>query len=351
MNRQIVIICLVFCAPILYRAQTNLLPNPSFEVFKSKSKLITSALPWKNLNSVDYYREPFKADTSKYKGAHSGVGYGGIRFQKAYKEFLFTKLQQPLKKGTVYYFETYVRLSFWSNASIKSFGAYFSKTNYKTSDKVDSSNSVVTFIKKGLFDNDKWIKISGTFRASGGEKIITIGNFTDNFKKEFTKLKPFKIEFVKSEAYYFIDDLLLTEYKDTSKLAKLETFKLLEDTVFKKGITFKQGQIVLLDNVKFEPNQADLLLESTLQMDKFIDYLENHPDSEVEIIAHTDNSVSRKVAKKLSKARAKAIAEYLASRDVLNKLYIKGLGSDYPLYLEDKDASKNDRVEFVVIKE
>lgn len=332
-------------------AQVNLLPNPSFEIFKSKSKLITSALPWKNLNSVDYYREPFKADTSIYKGAHSGKAYGGIRFQKDYKEFLFTKLQQPLKKGTVYYFEAYIRLAFWSNASIKSFGASFTKTNYKTSDIIDTNNAVINSMRKGLQDNDKWIKISGTFRASGGEKMVTIGNFTDNFKKDFVKLRPFKIELMKSEAYYFIDDVLLTEYKDTSRNAKQEVFKMLEDTVFKKGLSFKPGQIVLLNNVLFEPNQTDLLLESTLQLDKFIDYLENHPDSEVEIIAHANNTMSRKTAKRLSKARARAIAEYLASRDVLNKLYIKGLGSDYPLYTDEKDAVKNERIEFVVIKE
>jgi hypothetical protein len=52
-----------------------------------------------------------------------------LRFQKKYKEFLQVKLAESLRtEALLYEFEMYVRLAFWSNASLKSLGALFTKS-------------------------------------------------------------------------------------------------------------------------------------------------------------------------------------------------------------------------------
>ena len=110
----------------------NLVPNGSFENYRKKSGSIKQAIPWQQIASVDYYQQPLSNDTSKQKGARTGTCYAGLRFQKKYKEFLQVKLADALHRGTTYEFEMYIRLAFWSNTSLKSFGALFSKADRKS---------------------------------------------------------------------------------------------------------------------------------------------------------------------------------------------------------------------------
>ena len=331
-------------------SQKDLVPNGSFEKFKNKSTLINNALPWKNYNSVDYYKTPMKYDTSKYKGAHSGIAYVGLRFQRDYRELPYVKLTQPLKANTSYRFQTYIRLAYWSNVSLKSFGAVFTKGIYNIRDKVDSTTSIIIYNRKGLHDKDKWIQISGYYMAKGGEKYITLGNYVPKVKKDFIRLKPFKIEFMKSEAYYFMDDVSLVEGKDTSAMAH-ESSIILEDTIFKPGRAFELNINVVLNNVFFESGQTELMLESLPQLDNFVKYLDDHPDAEVLINGYTDALTKR--GKKISKMRAGIICEYLVSKDVLNKMYFKGFGGAFPLADDttEEGRNKNNRIEFVIIKQ
>lgn len=346
---------LLFFAPAYSFAQKppkDLAPNGSFETSRrKKNNLITNAIPWKNFNTVDYYREPFKNDTSQYKGARTGVAYCGLRFQKGYKEFPYVKLLQPLKAGVSYKFEMFIKLSYWSDVSLRSFGVFFGQNPYKIGEKLDSSNAIILYNRKGLYENGAWIRIGGTYVAKGKEKFITIGNYAEKVKKDFVKLNPFKIEFMKSEAYYFLDDVSLQEGVDPTGVVIQEPIVYYEDTIFKPGVKFDLGAPVLLNNVFFESSQSEFLYESLTQLDKFVKYLEDHPDAEIQIIGHTDDKVRK--SKKISKARAEAVCEYLISKDAINNLYFKGLGSAIPIAPNDTEEgrAKNNRVEFMIIKE
>jgi OOP family OmpA-OmpF porin len=335
------------------KSPQNLVPNGSFETFRKKNNnLITNAIPWKNFNTVDYYKEPFKNDTSRFKGAHAGKAYCGLRFQKGYKEFPYVKLQQPLKAGVSYKFEMYIRLSYWSNVSLKSFGVHIGQNPYKIGEKLDSTNFINLYNRKGLSDNSAWIRVGGTFVAKGKEKFITIGNYSEKVKKDFVKLNPYKIEFIKSEAYYFLDDVSLQEGFDpkTGNILQ-EPIVYYHDTVFKPGVKFDVGTPVLLNNVFFETGESIFGYESLTQLDKFVAYLEDHPDAEIQIVGHTDDKVRK--SQKIAKARAQAVCEYLISKDVLNKLYFKGLGSSIPIAPNDTEEgrAKNNRVEFIILQE
>ena len=185
MFRKLFLFFFLLAFAFFSRSQVNLVPNGSFEKFKNKSELLTNALPWKNFNSADYYREPIKNDTSKFKGAHTGVAYGGLRFQRDYRELPYVKLSQPLKANTKYKFEMYIRLAYWSNVALQSFGVNFSKNLFKTSDKIDSANSVMFYNKNGVYNKSNRMKITGFYTAVGGEKYMTIGNYVLKLKKDF----------------------------------------------------------------------------------------------------------------------------------------------------------------------
>ncbi len=333
----------------------NLVPNGSFENFRKKSGNIKNAIPWQQIASVDYYQEPISNDTTAHKGARTGSCYAGLRFQKKYKEFLQVKLAEPLHRGTIYEYEMYVRLAFWSNASLKSFGALFTKMGYKSQGDVVRTALIDSVSKKGSFINGyRWFKVSGKYQADGGEKYLTIGNFNANVKKDMIRMNVFKLGF--KEAYYFIDDIKLVKAKEVVEKVKVEivgSFNIdAQDSVLEVKKDVKVGEKIALKNIFFENGHYYLLPESYSELNKLAQYLLRNPSMEVQINGHSDNVGSKGKNQKISEQRAREVFEYLIKKGVQNKMYFKGFGSSMPIASNDDDIgrAKNRRVEFEIIK-
>lgn len=344
-------IALFFIASSTY-AQHNLVPNGSFEKARNKrGKHITNALPWRNYQTVDYYTTPFKQDTSRFKGARTGKAYAGLRFQRKYREFAFVKLLRPLKAGQTYKVEAYIKLAYWSNVKLRSFGVHIGKRPYRIGEEVDTLNSIRVYDRSGLHDGGAWIRIGGTYKAQGRERYLTIGDFSESIKKDWVKLNPFKFELMKSEAYYFLDDVYLGEGVDSSSVIMPEPVVYLEDTLFSPGIKFEHGKPIVLYNVFFEPGTSQFTYESLTQLDKFVTYLEDNPYLNIRLMGHTDDRVKR--SRKISKERAEAVCDYLLSKDAINNLYFEGFSDAIPLEPNDTDEHRelNNRVEFMIVGE
>jgi OOP family OmpA-OmpF porin len=333
----------------------NLVPNGSFENYRKKSGNIKQAIPWQQIASVDYYQEPISNDTSSNKGARTGNCYAGLRFQKKYKEFLQVKLAEPLHRGTTYEYEMYVRLAFWSNASLKSIGALFSKVGYKSKADAVKTAIIDSVCKKGSFINGcHWFKISGKYLSDGGEKFLTIGNFSPNVKKDMIRMNIFKFGF--KEAYYFIDDVSLIKAKEVVEKVKVEivgSFNIdAQDSVLDVKQNIKVGEKVQLKNIFFENSRYNILPESYSELNKLAQYLLRNPHMEVQINGHSDNVGSKNKNQKISEQRAREVFEYLIKKGVQNKMYFKGYGSSVPIASNDNDIdrAKNRRVEFEIIK-
>jgi OmpA-OmpF porin, OOP family len=350
---------LFFISGLIFAQQSveivkNLVPNGSFENYRRKSGNIRQAVPWQQIASVDYYQQPISNDTSKYKGARTGDCYAGLRFQKKYKEFIQVKFSEPLHRGTTYEYEMYVRLAFWSNASLKSFGALFTKIGYKSKNDVVRSALIDSVSKKGSFVNGyQWFKISGQYIADGGEKYLTIGNFSPNVKKDMVRMNVFKLGF--KEAYYFVDDISLVKAKEVVEKVKVEivgSFNLEQDSVLDVKKDVKFGEKIALKNIFFENGRYYLLPESYSELNKLAQYLLRNPHMEVQINGHSDNVGSKSKNQKISEQRAREVFEYLIKKGVQNKMYFKGYGSLFPIAGNDTDAdrAKNRRVEFEIIR-
>lgn len=347
--------CLAALAQPAADIQKNIVPNGSFENYRKKSGSIRQAIPWQQIASVDFYQEPLSNDTSAHKGAHSGSCFAGLRYQKKYKEFMQVKLAEPLHRGSTYEFEMYVRLAWWSNASLKSLGALFTKAGYKSQGDVVKAAMIDTIAKKGsLINNYQWFRISGRYLADGGEKFITIGNFSPVVKREMARMNVFKFGF--KEAYYFVDDISLVRSKEPVEKVKVEIVGSFsvddQDSVLQVKKNIKVGEKVQLKNIFFENGRYYLLPESNAELNKLAQYLIRNPKMEVQINGHSDNAGSRARNQKLSELRAREVFEYLIRKGVQNKLYFKGYGSSLPVAGNDTEAdrAKNRRVEFEIIK-
>lgn len=338
------------------KPEKNLVPNGSFENYRKKSNSIKSAIPWKQIASVDFYQNPLSNDTTIQKGAYDGYCYAGLRFQKKYKEFLQVKLVESLHRGTIYEFSMKVKLAFWSNAVLKSMGILFSKAGYTKQGDAVKSNMIDTLSKKdGLFKAFQWFEVKGYYKADGGEKYLTIGNFAAVVKKDMQRMNLWKLGF--KESYYFIDDVKLVKFKGQEEKVEVEIVgpNLRDpqaDSTLQVKSDIKVGEKVALKNIFFDNGKYYLLPESNIELNKLALYLIKNPNISIQINGHSDNSGLKFKNQKISELRAREVFEYLINKGVQNKMLFKGFGSEQPIApnTTDEGKAKNRRVEFEILK-
>lgn len=331
----------------------NIVPNPGFETSKNNTATdIKNAIPWNGVGTVDYYKKPDKRDTSRYKGAHKGICFAGLRFQEDYKEYMWVKLAEPLERGAVYQFKMYVRMLESKNVTvkIKQLGAYFSKEPFKVGMTFHEDGLIDSTNKKGIGDLN-WILIQGDYTAQGGEQYLIIGNFRTKMKEDMVRKK--KLELFKfQEAYYYIDDISLRRKfvpLDSALSAKeKEMYKIpnMPDTLY-------DGQIIVMENVRFEKGRDIPTKQSYKIIDEYLDLLDQNPFMQVEIVGHADEEGGDAADKSLSAKRAKFIYQYFKDQEALNPMTYKGLGSEKPLIQSDSEEAKdkNNRIEILIIKQ
>jgi outer membrane protein OmpA-like peptidoglycan-associated protein len=215
--------------------------------------------------------------------------------------------------------------------------------------------------RDSVLDNrDEWSKFSGVFRASGEEKYITIGNFTNyNELTHETLIEDASAE-IHSFAYYLFDDFKLiptnniSQHKITAIMNQLDSFPPLtytiNDTLFMEDIEI--GETIILRNVYFEFDKTELLPYSYAELNKIYDILMMYPNMKIEISGHTDNIGSEAYNQALSEARAKAVLEYLYQKGIdLKRMRYVGYGSKISIAdnLLPEGRKLNRRVEIKIL--
>jgi outer membrane protein OmpA-like peptidoglycan-associated protein len=117
-------------------------------------------------------------------------------------------------------------------------------------------------------------------------------------------------------------------------------------------VPIEVGQSIRLNNIFFETAKAVLKRESFPELDRVIDFLTQNSEIKIEIAGHTDNVGKVASNQKLSLARAKSVAAYLASKGIAtDRIVSKGYGSNKPVAPNKTAAGKaqNRRVEFTIL--
>lgn len=219
-------------------AQINLVPNPSFEDTLQcpfNPSQIAFAPPWYDptLGSPDYFNNcnsgnygvPNNVVGSQF--AKTGNAYAGLyAYYSGFnaREYIQTQLYSTLINGKNYCVEFYVSLADTFSVSSNNMGIHFSDTAISTSP--GSVLNVVPQIDNNpianpLINKIAWTRISGTFKAQGGEQFITIGNFLNDIATDTTNVAGGSYVF----AYYFIDDVsvICCDCKDTILIPNIFT--------------------------------------------------------------------------------------------------------------------------------
>ncbi|MDO8367094.1 MAG: OmpA family protein [Saprospiraceae bacterium] len=101
----------------------------------------------------------------------------------------------------------------------------------------------------------------------------------------------------------------------------------------------------------FDFGKSNLKESNKSDLRKFAETLQEYPDTEVLIVGHTDNVGSNAFNKTLSRKRAAAVSNYLASLGIrAGRLDTVGKGESQPIVSNDTDASRaqNRRVEIAI---
>jgi hypothetical protein len=223
----------------------NLVPNPSFEVQNScpnSSGQLYFAAPWFQPLKFSGFNVTVSCSTELFDScsvdptirtpnnqaghqyARTGNAYAGFAAyfpnRNFNREYLEVELTSALISGEAYCVEFYVSLADTSRTAISNLGMYFSNDSlvYDSSAawRIPVIPQVINSSSNIIADKDNWVKISGSFIAQGGERFVTIGNFSDSSVVTSMNI-PTPGAGVMTDSYYFIDDVSVFFFSDTKK--------------------------------------------------------------------------------------------------------------------------------------
>ncbi len=232
MIRNIITLIVFTCACHHLQAQVNLVRNGSFEQYTdcpTGLDQVTYATHWRALDSPSVLTNPLDClpdyvNACSIWGACS-VPSGNFYFQYprtgagmmeispyyncsipsfAFFDYLQTRLNNSLTPGQSYCVTFYVNMCNLSSYAINNIGAYFDDGTIDTTNQcyIPQTQYTPQILETAIIsDTLNWVKVQGSFIATGTEKFITIGNFFDTTHTTHVRIGGL------SEGLYLIDDV------------------------------------------------------------------------------------------------------------------------------------------------
>ena len=337
-------------APMALLAQNNenLVENGGFESNTGKIKKlgqIDLATGWKSptgaradvfLSDSKMPEIGTKSNTYGAEDPAEGENYAGIMAfsyqNKAPRTYLLVKLKTPLKEGTKYCISFQLSLAEASKYSCNQIGVNVSKKEFGTDQKTSIVDETHILHPKNKVFNAfyGWEKVCGTFTAKGGEKFLTIGNFTSNEStKTETNKKAKDNKFTQVPgAYYYIDNVIVTmldendkcdcNYEDAEK-------NLTSTTIYQKALVIRDRMTskekIEAQGMYFASGKSTLTPQAMAALDLIIEEMKKDPNISITVIGHSDVQEDEVGEKKayyadMDKKRVDAVMAYLKEKGI-----------------------------------
>jgi outer membrane protein OmpA-like peptidoglycan-associated protein len=350
---------ITFLFSITIGVAQNLVPNPSFEQYyrcpgsynpQGSDRNFAPGWVSPTLGTPDLFNRCSFGNAGvphNWAGvahAHKGFGYSGIYAwlnNSAYREYLQAKLTDSLVAGRTYAVEFFIRLSVYSKYSIDRIGALLSdSSNRMSSDRIWKVQPSFTHVMDSAYSKDTglWNRVYFEYKAKGGEKYISIGNFSSDaeIKKYHLSFSQASEPMLNTAAYFYIDDVSVTPLgvaetpsKDLAKEAK-------------------PNEVYILQHIYFSFNSYDILPLSYDELNVLVGILKKNPKWKVELSGHTDDKGDNLYNYNLSLNRAKSVGRYFAGNGIeVSRIKVLGFGKRKPLKLAKTEEARaiNRRVE------
>ncbi|MCL2442313.1 MAG: OmpA family protein [Treponema sp.] len=197
------------------------------------------------------------------------------------------------------------------------------------------------------------VRISGTFnqlvywdRMAGQERA-----YTENFRIAFEMSNGARIEFrgtaeaeyVESD-YMDRDQIILDIIDDIVRLDIPDVDVRLVD----------EGISISLENIRFYPDSNVMLPGEQEKLDIIAEILRRYPDRDILVSGHAALAGSRDYLMTLSQERARAVADYLISKNVRSseRIITRGYGAERPIAdnSTEEGMRRNRRVEITILE-
>ena len=216
--------------------QTNLVRNPSFEIYTicpMNDDLSYLAIGWNGIDSnwvfggssphpiclPDYLNEcsttfamRIPAGEFYYQYPRTGNGMmevrmydDGLYYGYVVRDYLQGRLYNTLNAGQSYCVTFYTVLGNYSAYAVSHIGAYLDNGMIDTTVHCDFAQTEYTpqiLVDSIITDTLHWIKVQGSFVANGTEKFITIGEFFDT-----ANIAKIKLLSGGGSGFYLVDDV------------------------------------------------------------------------------------------------------------------------------------------------
>lgn len=131
------------------------------------------------------------------------------------------------------------------------------------------------------------------------------------------------------------------------------------DTLFVdvRMMKMETSKPIVLENVYYELDKADITLEAAIELDKLVWILKSNPTISIELSSHTDSRGKSDYNLDLSQRRAESAVKYIVSNGIdPSRIYPKGYGETKPVNkcvdgveCTEMEYFKNRRTEFSII--
>jgi len=350
----------------LFGQASNLVLNPSFEQkvdFQNNTPTTGWSKCLKN-DTPDYIEFSARGKPEfyyrKYIGGllpYDGNAYAGIFCYRTnplrgidnIREFIQAPLVQPLQKDTLYLVSLYVALDPESTTAINNFNVYFGKepVALKKEKQMFVLHPQIRF-RQMILDSLSWMRLETTYKARGQETQIILGNFsTDNSLRKknvyhmSSMLEKWNMHELERAAYYYIDMVSVVKISDlpTTVPGSVEIVILDEiepdpapKPTFIDIEKVQPDTSVVLNNIFFEFDKAELLPASFMELDHLFEQLVSYSDLSIVIEGHTDNMGTFEYNMQLSLLRAQSVVKYLMDKGLSSdRIHFEGYGYTRPL--------------------
>lgn len=115
----------------------------------------------------------------------------------------------------------------------------------------------------------------------------------------------------------------------------------------------REGSMVVLNNIFFDVDKAELKDKSTVELEKIVRFMTENPGVRIQISGHTDNTGSADHNRQLSLRRATAVYNYLVKRGIKEgRVKYFGYGAERPIAdnATAEGRQLNRRIEFSIVR-
>lgn len=160
-------------------------------------------MPSFNYNYNYYIGSRLPRTGNRFAGIYA---YSGDYQEICYREYLQTKLIEPLQQGEVYCAEAFVSRAQSPYFASNGLGFYFSKNKVEQGNYENLQFTPQIVYNQIITDTINWVEISGTFEATAAADYLIFGNFYDDPETQAVPTKVIPGAYYQF-SYYFVDDV------------------------------------------------------------------------------------------------------------------------------------------------